>query len=97
LTSGYIFPQYHLVYDDDWFETVYAPAGEAPNKEWLDLCIYNRFQVIFDQDAIPAPLAPEWTQPSDQAQPSSGGRKVIQQIADRDTRDDRHFQQPSHP
>ena len=57
LATGYISTQYHLVYDD-WFETIHA-TGDPP-KEWDKLCIYQRFQVIFDKDNPVPKLAPEW-------------------------------------
>ena len=56
LTTGYVSPQYHLVYDY-WFETVNA-TEEAP-PEWTELCVFNKFQVGFDEDSPKPVLAPE--------------------------------------
>jgi hypothetical protein len=36
LKSGYLSPQYHIIFDD-WFETVYADK-ETPPPNWDDLC-----------------------------------------------------------
>jgi hypothetical protein len=54
LTTGFITPQYHLIYDE-WFETVHAPAGPPP-KEWENLCIYHRFHTVFDPEDTPPEL-----------------------------------------
>ena len=39
LNTGYISPQYHLVYDE-WFETVTA-MDESPPQNWNDLCTFQ--------------------------------------------------------
>jgi len=46
LHSGYITPQYHIVFDD-WFETVDAPADQPP-PAWENMCIFQRDETIFD-------------------------------------------------
>jgi hypothetical protein len=43
LKTGYISPQYHIVYDD-WFETVYSTDTENPPAAWEHLCTFNRFK-----------------------------------------------------
>ena len=45
LSTGYISPQFHVVFDDD-FETVYADEDEPP-PQWEDMCIFQRFQADF--------------------------------------------------
>ena len=47
LKTGYISPQCHVVFDDD-FETVYASEHEPP-PNWDDLCIFQRFEVEFEE------------------------------------------------
>ena len=59
--TGYITPQYHLVFDD-WFKMVHAPDGPEP-RQWIDMCIYQRMQTIFDPNDTPPPLSPEWLSP----------------------------------
>ena len=39
LTTGFVSPQYHLVFDD-WFETVYA--GDQEPDTWKELCLYDK-------------------------------------------------------
>ncbi len=58
LRTGFITPQYHLVFDD-WFETVAATGSEPP--AWENLCIYQRFQTVFDPGISPPSLNGEWT------------------------------------
>jgi hypothetical protein len=50
-TTGYISPQFHVVYDD-LFQTVAAPAERDP-PEWEDLYTYSRFQNILDESDSP--------------------------------------------
>jgi len=94
LTTGFISPQYHLVFDE-WFETVNAPDNDEPS-EWIDLCIYNRFQTVFDPTDIPPTLSPEWHNPKESVPsvPTRQGRPLLQQSIDRDHRDDNRFQAP---
>ena len=51
LRTGYLSPQYHVVYDDA-FKTVYA-SDDKPPPEWEDMCIFQRFQAEFDEGAPP--------------------------------------------
>ena len=62
LKTGYISPQYHLVYDDD-FDTVYSPADTEP-PDWERLCIFQRFETVFDDGDHPV-LADEWLTPEE--------------------------------
>ena len=39
LRTGYLSPQYHVVYDDA-FETVYT-SDDKPPPEWEDMCIFQ--------------------------------------------------------
>ena len=70
LTSGYLSPQYHLVFDD-WFETVYSSLTEQP-EEWEDMCQFNSFQTEFDGE--PPPLGSDWEDKDSQ----SGSQAVPQ-------------------
>lgn len=63
LASGYISPQWHLVYHD-WCKTVYSPADQEPGQ-WEHLCTFNRCETHFDEEQAP-PLADEWLTPSEQ-------------------------------
>ena len=45
---------------DDWFETV--TANEEAPPEWTDLCVFNKFQVVFDDDTPKPVLAPKWNE-----------------------------------
>ena len=97
LHSGFITPQYHLVFDD-WFETVHAPDGPEP-RQWIDMCIYQRMQTYFDPDDKPPPLAPEWLTLEQNSTATRGqqGRKLAQDLATRDNREDLHFKLPTYP
>ena len=57
LTMGSMSPQYHLVYDD-WFETVNAMEVAPP--ELMDLCVFHKFQVVFDNNSPKPVLEHEW-------------------------------------
>ena len=46
LKTGYISPQYHIVYDD-WFETVYSSNEDNPPNAWEHLCTFERFETVF--------------------------------------------------
>ena len=50
-TTGFISPQFHVVYDD-LFQTVAAPADRDP-PEWEDLYTYSRFQNVLDESDSP--------------------------------------------
>jgi len=97
LTTGYITPQFHLIYDE-WFETVHAPAGTPP-KEWESLCIYHRFQTVFDPDDTPPELGPEWKEPESvpRVKFKSSGRKLYQDVRTKESREDRDFILPPAP
>ena len=58
LTTGYLSPCYHLIFDD-WFETVDSTEAEPP-PNWEHLCSFQKFQTIFDDDATPPMLDDEW-------------------------------------
>jgi Reverse transcriptase (RNA-dependent DNA polymerase) len=100
LASGYITPQYHIIFDD-WFETVHAPEGPPP-RQWDEMTLYQRMYTVFDPDDRPPPLGPEWNPPQpppdppDQPPPPPPrqGRRLLQDVANRDTREDRHFMLP---
>ena len=62
LSTGYISPQYHVVFDDK-FETVYADEDSEP-PEWEHLCIFERYEVATD-DETPPSLADEWLSPAE--------------------------------
>ena len=66
LNTGYISPQFHIVFDDK-FETVYADEDEPP-PAWDDMCIFQRFETVFDENVTPPPLAEEWLTPEEAAQ-----------------------------
>lgn len=61
LHTGYISPQYHLVFDD-WFETVSSvDLDHLVPPSWDHLCIFNRFEIVFDDELYGAPLlSDEW-------------------------------------
>jgi hypothetical protein len=58
LTTGYVSPQFHVVFDD-WFETVTAPADRTP-PEWEELVAYSRFQNVLDPEVDPPALDDDW-------------------------------------
>ena len=95
LTTGYISPQFHLVFDD-WFETVHSDIKPPP--QWDHLCTFQRFETYFDTDA-PPPLADEWLTPTEQEQAKSyrrtlglkRGRRTWQDLSTKDSRDDFNF------
>jgi hypothetical protein len=62
LRTGYLSPQYHLVFDD-WFETVYSDDSTVPDA-WESLCIFDRFELAFEEGSTP-PLAAEWFTPEE--------------------------------
>ena len=96
LRTGYLSPQFHVVFDDQ-FETIYADADEPP-RTWEDLCIYDKFEATFDKD--PPQLGPEWHDPEEQVQKHSRapsqGRKLYHELQskDRDIKDDFAFDPP---
>ena len=59
LNTGYISPQYHLVFDN-WFETVHASDDETP-PEWEFLVNHCRYRAAIDDDDWAAvELNDEW-------------------------------------
>jgi hypothetical protein len=63
LKSGYLSPQYHIIFDD-WFETVYANEETLP-LNWDNLCIMDRFEMVFDEGLEPPSLADEGLTPNE--------------------------------
>jgi hypothetical protein len=57
LWTGYLSPQYHLIFDD-WFETVYA-NGETVPESWDSMCIFEHFETAFEEGEAPT-LGPKW-------------------------------------
>ena len=104
LTTGYLSPQYHVVFDD-WFETVYSSHDDPP-PHWEDMCVFQRFEIQFDEEA-PPPLAQEWFTPeeialnkhSQHVQKLRQGRRLYQDGKSRELREDLQFQSslPSKP
>jgi hypothetical protein len=100
LTTGYITPQYHLVYDD-WFETVHSPADVEP-PGWEDMCIFQRFEVAFEEDVQVPLLADEWLTPAEVAanqvhrrtQQLRQGRRLNQELNTREYRNELNYQPP---
>ena len=66
LSTGYLSPQYHVVFDDK-FETVYADEDSEP-PEWERLCILERYETAFDEGVTPPSLADEWLSPQERQQ-----------------------------
>ena len=101
LTTGYISPQYHLVYDD-WFETVYSSLDHEP-PEWNDLCTFQRFETYFDEGSVPT-LRDEWLTPAEietsQAEKRlhglrQGRKRDWQHASDKDSREDFTYEPPA--
>ena len=96
LKTGYISPQYHIVFDD-WFETVYSDDDEEP-PEWENMCIYQRFQMQFEPGLTPPSLSNEWLDPAQsKSVESKGGRKLSQEVKSKDALDDKTFTAPAPP
>jgi hypothetical protein len=87
LSTGYISPKYHIVFDD-WFDTVYA-TEEAMPPNWGDMCIMQRFETVFDENQDPPYLAEEWMIPKEatknwarcQVQELQQGRKLYHEVS----------------
>ena len=103
LSSGFLSPQFHVVFDD-WFETCYSSADQIP-PTWEDMCIFDRFETVFDQvdkdgkPIAPPPLANEWLSPNDPDGPSNAsrqGRTLYQDIhvKNKDIKDDLEYEPP---
>ena len=101
LSTGYISPQYHLVYDD-WFETVYA-SDTTPPPQWDHLCIFDKFETVFEPGETPPQLSDEWFTPEELAnndtqrhiQRLRHGRQVWQNTKTKESREDFHYDPPS--
>ena len=101
LTTGYISPQYHLVYDD-WFQTVQS-SSDVPPPEWNDLCTFQRHEIFFDDtDQLPL-LSDEWLTPEEvtvnkakrRTMQLRQGRKLLwQDLNNKESRDDFNYQAP---
>ena len=65
LKTGYLSPQYHVVFDD-WFETCYS-SDDQPPSNWEDMCIFNRYETVFDPGITPPQLGDEWLSPAELA------------------------------
>jgi hypothetical protein len=96
LRTGYLSPQYHVVFDD-WFETVYA--DETAPDCWDELCMFERFETAFDGD--PPRLGDEWLTAEEielRKGKSSPSRKLYQDLQTReDVKDDLTYQPPKLP
>ena len=86
LKTGYLSPQYHVIFDD-WFKTVYA-SDETPPPKWEDMCIMQRFETVFDEGLEPPSLAEEWLTPEEvtknrakrQVQSLRNGRQLYHEV-----------------
>ena len=101
LKTGYLSPQYHVVFDDK-FETVYADDDQPP-PEWDQLCILQRHETAFDDQDNPPSLADEWLSPEEIEQQQfrqsvamrRQGRTLYQDLGTRETKDDFAYQPPA--
>jgi len=100
LTTSYISPQYHLVYDD-WFEAVYSSLDQEP-PEWDNLCTFQRFETHFDEGTAPT-LQDEWLTPAETATSDAdkrlhglrqGRKQDWQHASDKDSRDNFSHEPP---
>ena len=97
LRTGYISPQFHVVYDD-WFETVTSSEAEEP-PEWEQMLIYQRYQTEFEPGVDPPPLSPDWLTPEElhqrrQSPIPKQGRVTYQEAHSQDVKEDREFSVP---
>ena len=96
--TGYISPQYHVVFDD-WFETIYVDDDHEPSK-WEELCMFHRFEVELEPDADPPPLQDEWLTPKEieikraWMKGHSSQRRTSQEMHTKESRDDKYFERP---
>lgn len=101
LKTGYISPQYHIVYDSN-FETVYSSDAADPPMEWEHLCTFQRFETHFEHDHPPL-LSDEWLTPEEivqnqskrRAQQLRQGRRTAQDLNSKEARDDFQFEAPN--
>ena len=97
LKTGYISPQYHVVFDDS-FEMVYADEDTTPDA-WENLCIFNKFQAEFEQSVTPPKLSAEWLSPEELAsdksrQESCNGRRLYQDMHSKEIAEDLKYKAP---
>jgi hypothetical protein len=100
LKTGYISPQYHVVFDDS-FKTVYADEDTTP-EAWENLCIFNKFQAKFGQSITPPRLSDEWLSPEELASVKSrqgsqevpSGRRLYQDMHSKETAEDLQYKSP---
>ena len=98
LKTGYLSPACHVVHDDS-FETVYSPDDAEP-PQWEHLCVFERFELEFESN--PPPLPDDWLTPEELAlkraarhrQSLKQGRKLWQDSATKETREDFNYQPP---
>ncbi len=57
--TGYMSPQFHTVIDE-WFETVESVETSAEPKCWEQLTIYQRHQILFDEEYTVPGLSNQW-------------------------------------
>jgi len=62
LTTGYISPQCHLIYDN-WFEMACSSLDQEP-PGWDNLCTFQRLETCFDAGTAPTPQD-EWLTPAE--------------------------------
>ena len=103
IKTGYLSPQYHdhVVFDDS-FDTIYADEDQQPPC-WEDLCIFQRFQVEFDDNTPVPELDQEWLDPTDSPQQDQphrrlqNRRRMYQDLQTKDVQDDIDFKPPPTP
>ena len=96
--SGYLSPAYHVIHDDS-FETVYSPEGVEP-PQWEHLCVFERFELEFESN--PPALSDDWLttdeillkRASRHLQSLKQGRKLWQDTATKESREDFNYQPP---
>ena len=99
LKTGYLSPQYHVVFDD-WFETCYS-SDDQPPSNWEDMCIFNRYETVFDQGITPPQLGDEWLSPAELASKRLSkavrqGRKLYQDLhKSKEIKEDLSYDPPS--
>ena len=69
-TSGYVSPQFHVVYND-WFETVAASADLEP-PEWEELVAFSRFRNVLDEGVDSPLLDVDWLTDSEKLARKAG-------------------------
>jgi hypothetical protein len=60
LKTGYLSPQFHVVFDD-LFKTVHSEP-ELPADKWEDMCTFQQWEVPFDKGPVHQ-LKDEWLSP----------------------------------